>query len=318
MGPLVVWWPRYHASLWYIDYCTHILSHWHFGVPFACVMIIESGTCYWSPTPPNYRNVFPSPCIMWAAIMSAGVSTKKGQYFPLLSWNSGMLGMSSYILIDLRYITVHYIGWCLNVSISQMSYWYDCIENSAIYYRRMYKLHLMVIMDMRVVLSDAYWNMTFLLTKWPFELLTLSVLLEFQYCNTNVYMFLLFEYWLCSRYNFRPVVTTYVVYIVLLCQHVFGSCTYWFRMYAMTSSNGSMFRVTGPLCREFIGDRWIPLTKSSDVELWCFLWSSPEQTAEWTLETPVIWDAITLIMTSLQWYKWDSNLVNNVPTDDHT
>ena len=44
---------------------------------------------------------------------------------------------------------------------------------------------------------------------------------------------------------------------------------------------------------------WIPLTKASDTERWCFLWSTPEQTAEQTIETPVIWDAIALIMTSL-------------------
>ena len=37
----------------------------------------------------------------------------------------------------------------------------------------------------------------------------------------------------------------------------------------MTSSNGNIFRVTGPLCGEFIGHRWIPLTKTSDAELWC-------------------------------------------------
>ena len=40
----------------------------------------------------------------------------------------------------------------------------------------------------------------------------------------------------------------------------------------MTSSNGNIFRVTGPLCGEFTGQRWIPLTKASDAELWCFLW----------------------------------------------
>ena len=40
----------------------------------------------------------------------------------------------------------------------------------------------------------------------------------------------------------------------------------------MTSSNGNIFCVTGPLWGEFIGDRWIPLTKTSDTELWCFLW----------------------------------------------
>ena len=35
----------------------------------------------------------------------------------------------------------------------------------------------------------------------------------------------------------------------------------------MTSSNGNIFRVTGHLCGEFTGFRWIPLTKASDAEL---------------------------------------------------
>ena len=48
----------------------------------------------------------------------------------------------------------------------------------------------------------------------------------------------------------------------------------------MTSSNGNIFRVTGPLCGEFTGHRWIPLTKASDAELCCFLWSAPEYTVE--------------------------------------
>ena len=43
----------------------------------------------------------------------------------------------------------------------------------------------------------------------------------------------------------------------------------------MTSSNGNIFRVTGPLCGEVTGHRWIPRTKASDAELWCFLWSAP-------------------------------------------
>ena len=29
-----------------------------------------------------------------------------------------------------------------------------------------------------------------------------------------------------------------------------------------------------PLCGEFTGHRWIPLTNPSDAELWCFLWST--------------------------------------------
>ena len=44
--------------------------------------------------------------------------------------------------------------------------------------------------------------------------------------------------------------------------------------FMMTSSNGNIFRVTGHLCGEFTGPRWIPRTKASDAELWCFLWSA--------------------------------------------
>ena len=39
----------------------------------------------------------------------------------------------------------------------------------------------------------------------------------------------------------------------------------------MTSLNGNIFCVTGHLCGEFTDPRWIPRTKASDAELWCFL-----------------------------------------------
>ena len=42
-----------------------------------------------------------------------------------------------------------------------------------------------------------------------------------------------------------------------------------------------------------------PVTKASDAQLWCFLWCAPEQTNEQVVEMPVIWDDITLIVTSL-------------------
>ena len=38
----------------------------------------------------------------------------------------------------------------------------------------------------------------------------------------------------------------------------------------VTSSNGHIFCVTGHLCGEFTGHRWIPHTKTSDAEIWCF------------------------------------------------
>ena len=43
----------------------------------------------------------------------------------------------------------------------------------------------------------------------------------------------------------------------------------------MTSSNGNILRVAGPLSGEFTGCRWITITGASDAELSCFLWSAP-------------------------------------------
>ena len=63
------------------------------------------------------------------------------------------------------------------------------------------------------------------------------------------------------------------------------------------------FRVTGPVFGEFTSHRWIPITKASDTELWCFLWSASEQTVVQIIETPVIWEV--LIMTSMYCTLWD-------------
>ena len=65
----------------------------------------------------------------------------------------------------------------------------------------------------------------------------------------------------------------------------------------MTTSNGNILRVSGPLWVESTGHRWIPLTKASDAGLW-FLLSAPERMNRQTIKTPVIWDGIAL-MTSL-------------------
>ena len=59
----------------------------------------------------------------------------------------------------------------------------------------------------------------------------------------------------------------------------------------MTSSNGNIFRVTGHLCGEFIGQRWILRTKASDAELRCFLWSAMKKRLSkqwwgWWFQTP--------------------------------
>ena len=60
------------------------------------------------------------------------------------------------------------------------------------------------------------------------------------------------------------------------------------------------FRVTGTLWWESTSQRLILVPKASDTELWCFLWSAPEQAFDQIIVTPVIRDAIAFIMTSLQ------------------
>ena len=62
---------------------------------------------------------------------------------------------------------------------------------------------------------------------------------------------------------------------------------------------GKYFRGTGPLLGESFGHRWITHTKAGDAELWCCLWYAPEQTTEQTIDMPVIWDDVALIITSL-------------------
>ena len=56
-------------------------------------------------------------------------------------------------------------------------------------------------------------------------------------------------------------------------------------------SNGNIFRVTGPLCGEFTRHWWIPHTKASDAELWCFFYLHPnkllsKQSWDWWFQTP--------------------------------
>ena len=61
----------------------------------------------------------------------------------------------------------------------------------------------------------------------------------------------------------------------------------------VTSSNGNMFRFTGPLWGEITVHRWIPFAKASDAGLWCFLWSVclnkrlSKSSRRWRFETPL-------------------------------
>ena len=66
----------------------------------------------------------------------------------------------------------------------------------------------------------------------------------------------------------------------------------------MTWSNGNIFRVIGPLRGDSAGDPWIPPQRPV-MHSFDFL---SDQTLEQTIETTVIWNAIALTMTSLQWH----------------
>ena len=46
------------------------------------------------------------------------------------------------------------------------------------------------------------------------------------------------------------------------------------------------FRVTGPLCGESIGHRWIPLPKPMTRSFWCFLWSTKVSIKNWYAGDP--------------------------------
>ena len=60
--------------------------------------------------------------------------------------------------------------------------------------------------------------------------------------------------------------------------------------YMMASPNGNIFRVIRPLRGVSTGQRWIPLTKTSDVELWYFKRLSKQRRG---------WDVIAFIVASL-------------------
>ena len=58
-----------------------------------------------------------------------------------------------------------------------------------------------------------------------------------------------------------------------------------FRDGMMTSSNRNIFRVTGHLCGECTGDRWIPRTKAIDAELLRLNKRLSKQSWGWWFET---------------------------------
>ena len=75
----------------------------------------------------------------------------------------------------------------------------------------------------------------------------------------------------------------------------------------MTSLNGNISRVTGHLCGEFTGPRWIPRTKASDAELSCFFYLRPNErlSKQW-------WDWWFETLSSPLWRHCNGTLVSSL------
>ena len=136
-----------------------------------------------------------------------------------------------------------------------------------------------------VIMETAVtWCRHYELLLMSFVVVGLGLLLERRTISTNnapalwkVYMYAQNIYTLWNPYS--DVITAHIYSVLPGVWFLYACTLYWPNM--MTSSNGNIFRVTGTLFGEFTGHRWIPLPhKASDAELWCFLWSTPEQTVE--------------------------------------
>ena len=76
-----------------------------------------------------------------------------------------------------------------------------------------------------------------------------------------------------TKKNLVHEMVRYIIAIVGLYKKMMVELATQHRGSIMTSSNGNIFCVTGPLCEEFTdqnspGHRWIPYTKASDAERW--------------------------------------------------
>ena len=117
--------------------------------------------------------------------------------------------------------------------------------------------------------------------------------MSWQHWNLNLADSYLWKF--LHRVNDSLIRTNFHIYIYKICKQWTGSgrSDFFFTFFfwwpseitaptdtecMMTSSKGNTFRVTALLWGEFTGHRWIPLTKVSESELWCVLWSAPEQT----------------------------------------
>ena len=109
-------------------------------------------------------------------------------------------------------------------------------------------------------------------------------IIKYYLANSCFQLITCYNYHRCISLTVRHSSATLIIKCSGICEVGFGFLIlltvnyypWWWLCGMLTSSNGNIFRVTGPLCGEFTGHWWIPLTKANDAELWCFLWSASE------------------------------------------
>ena len=93
---------------------------------------------------------------------------------------------------------------------------------------------------------------------------------------------------------------------LILCRYMqdLASRTIW---HPLEMCSWSFLRVTGPLWGKSIGDRWIPLTKISNVEFWYRFDIGVKKLLKKTMELPVMRGAIMRMWRHCnEWYEgWD-------------
>ena len=95
-------------------------------------------------------------------------------------------------------------------------------------------------------------------------------------CSCSPCSFYSFE-WIFSNWHTWQLIQAGVLYAMIFPVSPWCSVTWWYNKYHLQKEGvhddiikWRHFRITGPLCREFTSHRWIPGTKVSHAELWCF------------------------------------------------
>ena len=107
-------------------------------------------------------------------------------------------------------------------------------------------------------MSESIWKMHIILPNYLVHFLNF-----YKKDKTIVWVCLVIFRTKLDTSDIRHITTTYYI------SYTRHSCNMGLSM--ITSSNGNIFRVTGPLCGEFISHQWIPLPKANNAELRCFL-----------------------------------------------